>query len=73
MTEREDDPMPTFVLKARDNLALAAVGAYIVACSAAGLDDQTLEVAKAMREIEEWRHRNPSLCKLPDHKHVPAR
>jgi hypothetical protein len=68
----EEDPMPVFTLKAKDALALDMVNYYEWLCCEAGLTDQAVEVRKAFREIEEWRVRNASAVKMPDHPHVPA-
>lgn len=66
------DVMPVFVLKAKDNLALAAIRAYKDECVAYQLLPQAAEVVKAMREIEAWRSRNGDKLKYPDHSHVAA-
>lgn len=67
-----DDPMPFFVIKAKDRLALDAVRAYRNLCAAAGLDDQAFEVDEAINEIRAWQRRHPDEVRLPDHPHVPA-
>lgn len=66
------DPMPVFTIKAKDDLAPAAVGLYRLLCHEHGLHRQASEVDKALAEIEAWRARNPGLTKLPDHQHVPV-
>lgn len=66
------DPMPVFVIKAKDKLALRAVDAYRRLCKELGLDEQARQVAAAYNEMTEWRDRNPGEIKLPDHPHVPA-
>lgn len=68
----EQDPMPVFVIKAKDNLALEAIWHYREKCLAAGLTDQALQVRKAYREVLEWRKRHSDHCQMPDHPHVPA-
>lgn len=69
---RADDPMPVFTIKAKDKLAVRAVGAYLRLCQELGLDEQAAQVELAMAEIHAWRRRNPRLVQLPDHAHVPA-
>jgi hypothetical protein len=66
------DPMPVFTIKAKDNLAPAAMRYYRLLCRERGLADQAREVDKALAEIEAWRVRNPELTQLPDHEHVPV-
>jgi hypothetical protein len=71
--ERNDDPMPVFVLKAKDELAVSAIEWYRTYCEDYDLHDQAEEVMKAITEFEEWQARHPEAMKLPDHPHVPAR
>lgn len=66
------DPMPVFVIKAKDRLAVAAVSAYRRLCEGEDLHDQARQVRLAAAEISAWRERNPELVKLPGHPHVPA-
>jgi hypothetical protein len=68
----DDDPMPVFTLKAKDELAVGIVAAYQTACRARGLHRQADEVQKAIEELVDWRARHTDLVKLPDHEHVPA-
>lgn len=70
--ERLTDTMPVFVLKAKDNLCVAAVAAYAERCRQNGLPEQASEVLAALDEIASWRARHPELCKWPDHKHAAA-
>ena len=70
--EPADDPMPVFVLKAKDKIAPLIVARYAEACLARGWDDQAAEVERALDEINEWRERHFDLVKAPDHKHVPV-
>lgn len=65
-------PMPVFVIKARDDLAVATIEFYAGLCTAAGLDEQREQVGRALDEIRAWRAANPDECRLPDHDHVPA-
>lgn len=67
-----DDPMPVFVIKGKDELAVSAVTAYRTICYQRGLIDQGNEVDLAVREIAGWQGRNIGLVKLPDHEHVPV-
>lgn len=67
-----DDPMPVFVLKAKDNFAPEAVHAYRRYTGAAGLFAQAEQTTLALDEIIAWRRRHPELCKDPDHEHVPT-
>jgi hypothetical protein len=64
------DPMPVFVLKGQDLLALEAIKAYRRACWDVGWDDQASQVSEAILEMLEWQKRNPDKMKRPDHKHV---
>jgi F420-dependent methylenetetrahydromethanopterin dehydrogenase len=66
------DPMPTFVIKARDNLAPGAIANYAILCETAGLYVQAREVRKALAEVVSWREAHREECKWPDHMHVPA-
>jgi hypothetical protein len=68
----DTDPMPVFVLKAKDELALMAILAYRRACLDAGLYRQAEQVALAISEIAQWRERNAGQVKAPDHDHVPT-
>ena len=68
----DDDPMPVFMIKAKDKLAVKAVMAYRELCQDEGLAHQADEVLKAADEIDQWQGRNWSDVKLPDHDHVPA-
>lgn len=68
-----DDPMPVFVIKAKDALASQAVLAYRALCQEFGLREQAHEVGLAFQEMLNWRERNRELIKNPDHKHIPAR
>lgn len=70
--EVQDDPMPVFVLKAKDQFAFAVVVIYRETCKANGLHEQAAEVDKALAEMKAWRDRNRELVKLPYHKHVPV-
>lgn len=65
-------PMPVFILKAKDNLAPGAVANYAILCETAGLFDQAEQVREALAEIVAWRDEHRELCKWPDHEHVPA-
>lgn len=62
----DDDPEPVFVIKAHDDVAVAAITCYRDSCVARGLYRQAAEVQDALNEIKAWRRRNP------DHPHVPA-
>jgi hypothetical protein len=66
------EPMPVFVIKAKDRLAAAAVEGYQRMCENAGLTEQASEVAKAVQEIRTWQQRHPERLQFPDHPHVPA-
>ena len=67
-----DDPMPVFVIKAKDNLSPHAVGQYVRSLCDQDLFEQARHAIAALEEINAWRERHPDLCKWPDHKHVPA-
>lgn len=66
------DPMPVFVIKAKDRLAPEAVTAYGDLCAAEGLVSQLSQVDAALAEIRAWQRRHPDLVKMPDHPHVPV-
>lgn len=66
------EPMPVFVIKAKDALAVDAIEAYRRDCIRHGLTEQAQEVNLALEEIKAWRRAHPDEVKLPDHKHVPA-
>jgi len=67
-----NDPMPVFVIKAKDVLAVAAVEAYRILCRHSWNFAQAAQVQLALDEIQAWQDRNPDLVKAPDHRHVPA-
>jgi hypothetical protein len=67
-----DDPMPVFVIKAKDKLAASTIECYLAYCEDEGLDEQAEEVRKALDEIEAWQSRHSDAMKLPDHPHVPV-
>ncbi len=67
-----DDPMPVFIVKAKDNLAPRAIAAYVNSLYDNGLSVQATYAMAALQEVVAWRERNEHLCKWPDHKHVPA-
>jgi len=69
---RRQSDMPVFVIKAKDALAIHAVGAYRELCRTHGLNDQAAEVQKALDEIFSWQVTHDDQVKLPDHKHVPV-
>jgi hypothetical protein len=71
-TAPDPDPMPVFVIKGKDKLALEAIRAYRRLCEHYGLRTQAREVGKAHREMREWQQRNRAAMQLPDHPHVPA-
>ena len=66
------DPMPVFIIKAKDNLAPGVIAQYVRACVDQGLHNQARSVIDSLEEVNAWRERNPGLCKWPDHAHVPA-
>jgi hypothetical protein len=66
------DPMPVFTIKAKDLLAIEAIGAYAELCRENGLEWQAAEVDKAIAEMGAWQRRNWSQMNLPQHAHVPA-
>jgi hypothetical protein len=67
-----DDPMPVFVIKAKDRIAVSAVAWYRRLCEHEGLDEQAAQVRLAEEEMRAWRERNPGAVKVPDHPHVPV-
>lgn len=72
MGEEHNDPMPVFVIKGKDQLALPAVHAYRQLCLDHGLVDQAVQVTRAYAELNGWQRRHPDRVALPDHEHVPA-
>lgn len=68
----DQDPMPVFAIKAKDNLAVLAVIGYRALCDEHGLDAQSESVSRSIAEMVAWRERYPEMCKWPDHEHVPA-
>jgi hypothetical protein len=71
--EHADDPMPVFVIKAKDNLAPRAIEFYCWLLQEVGLTAQEAQARLALAEVMAWRERNPGACKWPDHMHVPVR
>ncbi len=67
----DNDPMPVFVIKAKDEFASSSVDWYRRLCEARGLDEQAAQVRLAAADMDGWRERNPRLIQLPDHRHVP--
>lgn len=72
MDEQHGDPMPVFVIKAKDQLALDAVAAYRQLCLDHDLPHQAIEVTRAYAEINGWQQRHPDRVALPEHEHIPA-
>jgi hypothetical protein len=72
MGQSETSPMPVFVIKARDALAIPTLCAYQRECVDHGLVEQADEVAKAITEVRNWQRANIDLTKLPDHLHRTA-
>ncbi len=71
-SHRDDaDPMPVFVIKAKDEFAISAVAWYRRLCEARGLGEQAAQVRLATADMDGWRARNARLVQLPDHRHVP--
>ncbi len=66
------DPMPVFVIKGKDALAVPAIEAYRRQCIEHGLDMQAASVERSIDEVKRWQSRNIDATKLPDHPHVPA-
>lgn len=66
------DPMPVFVLKAKDLRAFAAFRAYRAECSAHSLVGMAGQVARAEDEWLAWQDRNADKLGQPDHEHVSA-
>lgn len=71
-TRVDTDPMPVFVVRGKDNLAVAMVNHYLDLCIRHGLTAQAGEVAPAVEEIRRWRQRNRDKVQWPDHQHVPV-
>lgn len=67
-----DDPMPVFVLKAKDNFAPRIIAEYIRQLDIQQMYDQAQHTLAALAEVSGWRERHPELCKWPDHEHIPA-
>jgi hypothetical protein len=73
VTEDSADPMPVFTIKAKDQLAPAAILAYYDLCVVNGLArSQGTEVSKALRETRLWQARHRDEVQMPDHPHVPV-
>lgn len=66
------DPVPVFVIKASDRLALRAIYAYQNLCFQYGLSGQAAEVEKALEEMRLWRADHLDQIKMPSHVHVPV-
>lgn len=67
-----DDPMPVFVIKGKDLLALDAIAMYRQLCLTNGLTRQVAEVDRAWAEMAGWQVRHPDEVWMPDHVHAPA-
>lgn len=64
-----DPAEPTFVIKAKDALAVPVIRNYYRECMEHGLTAQADEVNKALSEIVQWQKNHD--VKFPDHKHRP--
>lgn len=76
----DPDPMPVFVLKAKDHLTPDVVQAYADLARRYGqhqdlgrMVTQANRAELALTEIHGWRNRHEDECAFPDHPHVPAR
>lgn len=67
-----EPPVPTFVIRGTDALAIPVLRKYLAECRDHGLEEQAKEVETAVAEMSAWQRSHPTLTKLPDHKHVPA-
>ena len=54
--------MPTFVIEARDSLALETMAYYSELCDKHGLAERSDEAHSAYRQIAEWRVANRDQC-----------
>jgi hypothetical protein len=58
---------PVFVIRAKDDVALQAIGAYMAYAIAHGVDLAFIEACDALvADFEQWRREHPDLCKTPD-------
>ena len=63
---RHSEAMPTFVIEARDSLALETVAHYSELCDRHGLADRSDQAHSAYRHIAEWRAANRDQCEDRD-------
>jgi hypothetical protein len=63
---RDSEAMPTFVIKARDSLALETVAYYSTLCDRHGLAERSDQAHSAYRHIAEWRAANRDQCEDRD-------
>ena len=63
---RDSGAMPTFVIEARDSLALETVAYYSELCDRHGLADRSDQAHSAYRQIAEWRAANRDQCEDRD-------
>ena len=63
---RHSEAMPTFVIEARDSLALETVAYYSELCDRHGLADRSDQAHSAYRHIAEWRAANRDQCEDRD-------
>ena len=60
------EAMPTFVIEARDSLALETMAYYSELCDTHGLADRSDQAHNAYRHIAEWRAANRDQCEDRD-------
>ena len=63
---RHSEAMPTFVIEARDSLALETVAYYSELCDRHGLADRSDQAHSAYRQIAEWRAASRDQCEDRD-------
>jgi hypothetical protein len=63
---RPGEAMPTFVIEARDSLALETMAYYTELCDRHGLAERSNQARRAYRQMSEWRVAHRDQCEDRD-------
>jgi rubrerythrin len=68
---RDSEAMPTFVIEAKDRLALETMAYYSELCDRHGLAERSEQAHHAYRQMAEWRVGHRDQCEDPDRVQPP--
>jgi hypothetical protein len=68
---RDSKAMSTFVIEAKDRLALETMAYYSELCDRHGLAERSEQAHRAYRQMAEWRVAHPDQCEDPDRVQPP--